>query len=83
MGVCERVFVLSVCFCMCCFLLATVSRLWAGEAQCSWQAPTTNADGIPLTDLQNYKIHYGTVSRGSKTAPVTFQYQSSVIISAQ
>lgn len=77
MVVCERVFVLSVCLCMCCFLLATVSRLWAGEAQFSWQAPTTNADGISLTDLQNYKIHYGTVSRSSKTAPVTFQYQSS------
>ncbi len=24
-----------------------------------WDAPTTNADGTPLTDLAGYKIYYG------------------------
>lgn len=28
----------------------------------SWNAPTTNADGTPLTDLAGYKIYYGTSS---------------------
>lgn len=26
----------------------------------SWDAPTTNIDGSPLTDLAGYKIYYGT-----------------------
>lgn len=25
----------------------------------TWEAPTTNADGTPLTDLAGYKIYYG------------------------
>ncbi len=28
-----------------------------------WQPPTENTDGSALTDLQGYKIHYGTVSQ--------------------
>jgi hypothetical protein len=28
----------------------------------TWAAPTTNADGTPLTDLAGYKIYYGTIS---------------------
>ncbi|MEW6214947.1 MAG: MopE-related protein [Nitrospirota bacterium] len=28
----------------------------------SWDAPTTNADGTPLTDLDGYKVYYGTAS---------------------
>jgi len=28
----------------------------------TWDAPTTNADGTPLTDLNGYKIYYGTSS---------------------
>jgi hypothetical protein len=27
-----------------------------------WDAPTTNIDGAPLTDLAGYIVHYGTVS---------------------
>jgi len=27
-----------------------------------WDAPTTNADGTPLSDLAGYKIYYGTSS---------------------
>jgi hypothetical protein len=63
-------------------LLATMSRLWAAEANLSWQAPTTNEDGSPLTDLDRYNIYYGPVSRGSQTNPADFQYPSSVPISA-
>jgi len=29
----------------------------------SWDPPTTNVDGTPLTDLAGYKIYYGTQSR--------------------
>jgi hypothetical protein len=28
-------------------------------ATLSWQAPTTNTDGTPLTDLAGYRIYYG------------------------
>jgi Putative Ig domain len=28
----------------------------------SWQAPTRNEDGTPLTDLAGYQVHYGQVS---------------------
>lgn len=28
----------------------------------TWDPPTTNADGTPLTDLAGYKIYYGTSS---------------------
>jgi hypothetical protein len=28
----------------------------------SWQPPTENTDGTPLTDLSGYTIHYGTQS---------------------
>lgn len=33
-----------------------------GVASLSWTAPTTNADGSPLLDLQGYVIYYGTQS---------------------
>jgi Fibronectin type III domain len=31
-----------------------------GTATLSWQAPTTNTDGSPLTNLSGYVIYYGT-----------------------
>jgi hypothetical protein len=34
-----------------------------GTATLSWNAPTTNTDGTPLTDLAGYKVYYGTKSR--------------------
>jgi hypothetical protein len=39
------------------FLLS--GDLLAVEINLSWDAPTTNADGTPLTDLAGYKIYYG------------------------
>jgi hypothetical protein len=32
----------------------------AGSAILSWDPPTQNTDGAPLTDLAGYYIHYGT-----------------------
>ena len=34
----------------------------AGILDASWVAPTTNADGSPLTDLAFYRLYFGTVS---------------------
>jgi len=31
-----------------------------GTATLSWEAPTTNTNGQPLTDLAGYRIYYGT-----------------------
>ena len=43
-------------------LLLMVSPAYAGEATLSWDAPTTNVDGTPLTDLAGYRIYWGPVS---------------------
>lgn len=40
----------------------TVTAVISGSTTLSWDAPTTNTDGTPLTDLAGYKIHYGTSS---------------------
>ena len=34
----------------------------SGQVTLTWTAPTTNADGTPLTDLAGYKVYYGTES---------------------
>jgi hypothetical protein len=36
--------------------------IYSGQATLSWNPPTTNADGTPLTDLKGYKVYYGTLS---------------------
>lgn len=36
-----------------------VNQVAMGSATLSWIAPTTNADGTPLTDLSGYRIYYG------------------------
>ncbi len=38
--------------------LAVVAH--AGTVSLTWTAPTTNADGTPLTDLSGYYVHHGT-----------------------
>jgi fibronectin type 3 domain-containing protein len=44
-------------------VLLNASILSAGDATTlSWDPPTTNADGTPLTDLAGYRIYYGTSS---------------------
>jgi hypothetical protein len=44
-------------------LILTVAASQAGSVQLSWTAPTTNADGTPLTDLAGYMVYYGTASQ--------------------
>ena len=34
----------------------------------AWDAPTTNVDGSPLTDLAGYKVYYGTNSGSYKVS---------------
>lgn len=33
--------------------------LFSGGVKITWNAPTTNSDGTPLTDLKGYNIYYG------------------------
>ena len=33
-----------------------------GVLDTSWTAPTTNADGSPLTDLKSYRVYYSTTN---------------------
>jgi hypothetical protein len=35
---------------------------YADQTSISWDPPTINADGTPITDLSGYKVHYGTSS---------------------
>ena len=42
--------------------------LFGVDVTLTWEAPTTNADGTPLTDLGGYKIYYGTASRVYSTS---------------
>ena len=38
------------------------SPVVVGRLSLEWDAPTTNEDGTPLTDLAGYKLYYGTAS---------------------
>jgi hypothetical protein len=40
----------------------TANQVSTGTATLSWQPPTQNADGSPLTNLAGYRIRYGTTS---------------------
>ncbi len=54
--------VLPLVFSLTIFLVFLPQNVYAGQATLSWDAPTTNVDGSPLTDLAGYKIYYGTSS---------------------
>ncbi len=59
-------------------ILFCVIEVYAYDVTLTWDAPTTNADGTPLTDLAGYKVYYGTSSRDyTKTIDVgnTTTYQ--------
>lgn len=43
--------------------MAMLSVSVLGVVSLSWQAPTENIDGSPLTDLAGYRIYYGSDSR--------------------
>ncbi len=40
----------------------SVQAVASGSATVSWQPPTTNTDGSPLTNLAGYKIYWGTTA---------------------
>src|SRR5437879_10742354 len=40
-------------------VLLTATPAGAGILDTSWTAPTTNADGSPLTDLASYRVYFG------------------------
>ena len=41
------------------FSISVAAPLLSGSVTLAWVAPTTNADGTPLTDLAGYTINYG------------------------
>ena len=41
-------------------ICSSVLPSFAANVSLSWEAPSTNEDGTPLTDLAGYKIYYGT-----------------------
>ena len=48
----------ALIFVLCC----TAYVAHAGEITLSWNPPTTNEDGTPITDLAGYTVYYGTES---------------------
>ena len=50
-----------------------------GSVNLSWQAPTTNEDLTPLTDLAGYRVYYGETS-GAYTEVVTIGNYTSASI---
>ena len=50
------------------FIFLPVSFASAETASLSWDPPTTNTDGTPLTDLSGYKVYYGTSSGNYSSA---------------
>lgn len=43
-------------------LILIAVPVFGASVTLSWTAPTTNADGTPLTDLGGYMLYYGEVS---------------------
>jgi hypothetical protein len=52
---------------------------FAGTANLSWTAPTTNDDGTALTDLTGFKVYYGT-SSGNYGVPIDVGNQISYTV---
>ena len=52
-------------------ILLVTSPGTAGILDATWTAPTTNTDGSPLTDLNSYRIYYGTSSAPCLGSSVT------------
>lgn len=44
------------------FLVFQAVSVFAAGIDLSWEPPSTNADGSPITGLTGYKIYYGTIS---------------------
>lgn len=52
----KKILALTLC------LLILPCLVMAADVNLSWDAPTTNEDGTPLTDLSGYKVYYGNLS---------------------
>lgn len=44
-------------------LLLLALPAYGADLELSWQPPTTNVDGTPLTDLAGYKVYWGSASK--------------------
>ena len=44
------------------WLMVMSAPLYAAQLRLAWDAPTTNADDTPLTDLAGYRLYYGEAS---------------------
>lgn len=55
----KKVFAVLIAL-LCSSIFAT--QIFGGAAFLTWDSPTTNADGTPLTDLARYRLYWGTVS---------------------
>ncbi|MBZ0156183.1 MAG: fibronectin type III domain-containing protein, partial [Alphaproteobacteria bacterium] len=60
-------------------LLLAAPDAFSASAALSWDAPTTNTDGSPLTDLAGYKLYYGT-SSGSYSQTINVGTTSSYTV---
>jgi len=49
-------------------VVATAAGVDAASVSLSWSAPTTNADGTPLTDLANYRVYLATTAPSCPSA---------------
>lgn len=52
------------------------------DVSLTWNPPTTNTDGTPLTDLAGYKVYWGTVS-GTYPNSVSAPLGSGYVVSGQ
>ena len=57
----------------------SINPVGTGSVTLSWQAPTTNADGTPLTDLAGYRVYYGETSGGYTDVVTVGNYTSASI----
>jgi hypothetical protein len=52
----------------------------SGNVTLSWEAPTSNTDGTPLSDLSGYRIYYGSnPAELSESIPVNVGIQTYVV----
>ena len=61
-------------------LIVMSAQLQAAQIQLTWTAPTTNADGTSLTDLDGYRVYYGQTS-GNLTQNVDVGNQTTYLLS--
>jgi hypothetical protein len=49
----------------------TVTAIGTRSVTLSWQAPSQNTDGSPLSDLAGFRIYYGTTAGGPYPTSIT------------